>query len=471
MVVQSLRMKINSLRKYKSVSASIIQKGFEVSVDRKKYQVIYPPEVWNSFPHSLHQVFAETVAYYFTYHLYFKEKTRLEYYFAPSLPQSLFINGLLMTLQEAILELPEKKFTPDYLFKLLYQSQHDVRFYPPNNNTSRVYDVKPYVPDTQKVIIPMSLGKDSLLTFAVTRELGLKQRLVFFVEPQSTNEEKNKKKLGQLFMDEFGVPISYIPVTLGSLREKGGTQWGWDMMLTQYTLLLIPYLYYDKANFLLWSQEQNYELSSKTDFGLTLTMNYDETSKWRMYLTSLLSYFGSPAGVGSLNEPLREFTDTFILHNRYPEIAKYQLSCDNDHKNAGKNRWCYSCEDCTWHYIYFLAIGIDPLNVGFSENMLSINKLQYYSVFKRTTKPERNYVFQHTDDFLFAMYLAYKGPVINKFKDEYLDYVQKNIQRWWSLYYSGLHSMPTVPYSLRNKISFIYSTEIKKMQEKFSSYL
>ncbi|MEK7165942.1 MAG: hypothetical protein AAB874_04015, partial [Patescibacteria group bacterium] len=413
-------MNDDTLRNCVNVSTTLIQNGFEVKVDRKQFQVVYPVEVWNAFPKHLHQEFSETAAFYFTYHLFFKNKQRLQYQFSPSLTHTLFITGLLMTLPEVILEIPKAKFSVDALLRLLYQSQHDVIF-SPKNIKQQIPITQSYRSSEKNVVIPLSLGKDSLLTFGITRELGCSQKLVFFVEPHSRNEVNNKIKLGRDFMKEFGVNITYIPVTLGALREVGRTQWGWDLILTEYTLILLPYLYQEKANYLLWSQEQNYNLPMNTEFGMTLTMNFDETNKWRMYLSALLSYFGSPAQVGSLNEPLLEFSDTYILHNRYPEIGKYQLSCDNDHKNARSSRWCHACAECSRFYIYLLAMGIDPHRVGLKDNMLTANKMRYCDAFENDTE---NLTFQFTDDLLLALYFIHqrgiKGAVVELFKKKYL---------------------------------------------------
>lgn len=446
--------------------------GFTVQVNNKNYAVSYPPEIWQTFPQNLHKLIAETAAYYFTYHLYFKNKTPLRYEFAPSITHSLFIHGLFMTLPEAVLELPKAKFSIDALFKMLYQSQHDLQ-YSHSPKPQPPFLVKPYESLANKVIFPLSMGKDSLLTFALTRELGLIQRPVFFVEPHSVYEVNNKKKLGKEFMQKFDIPITYIQVPLGSLREKGGTQWGWDLMLTQYTLLLLPYLYYEKAGYLLWSQEQNYNISNPTEFGLTITMNYDETNKWRQALNSLLAYFGSPAYVGSLNEPLLEFSDTFILHHRYPDIAKFQLSCDNDHKNARTSRWCHACRECARFYVYLLAYGIDPKTIGITENMLTAKHIRDFDIFD-DKKVEENYVYQFTPDLLFALYLVYKrgikGAVVERFSKQYLTSIERILTELIDKY-TRLYSSDTVPEKLWRKIVPIYKSELIDFRRLINSCL
>lgn len=445
--------------------------GFDVTVNSKNYNISYPHEVWDAFPENLRQVFSETAAYYFTYHLYFQKRQPLVYQFPPSLTHTFFINGLLMTLPEAVIEIPKARFSADQLFKMLYQSQHDLTYLP--GAFSSRYSVNPYSPVWQKVMIPLSLGKDSLLTFAVTRELGLEQTLIFFVEPHSRNETKNKLSLGKEFVRQFHVPIIYVPVGLGTLREAGGTQWGWDLMLTEYTLLAIPYLYYKNIGYLLWSQEQNYHIPTVTHFDLNLTMNYDETSKWRLQLTQLLAYFGSSAIVGSLNEPLMEFTDVYILHHRYPEVAKFHLSCDNDHKNAKSSRWCHACAECSRFYIYLLAIGIDPGKVGLVDNMLLGHKVRYSDVLAKNEA--YHYTYQFETDTLFALYLVYKrgikGAVIDRFKRQYLRFIEKEVKKGLIDRYTKLHSILTLPEKFKTRTLTIYSEELIKMRRDISQFV
>ena len=445
--------------------------GFDVFVDSQRFEVTYPLVIWQSFPQNLRQQFAETVAFYFTYHLYFKDKKPLNYQFSPSLTHSLFINGLLMVLPEAILEISKAKFTALHLFEMLYQSQHELTYSPQTLHSD--YKITPYAPNEKKVMIPLSMGKDSLLTFGITRELGLDQTLVFFVEPHSQNEIKNKLALGKEFMNTFQVPITYIPVSLGALREAGGTQWGWDLILTEYTLLSLPFLHFNKIGYFLWSQEQNYHIPTTTPFGLTLTMNYDETKKWRLMLTQLLSYFGSPAVVGSLNEPLMEFTDVYILHHRYPEIARFHLSCDNDHKNARKSRWCHACAECSRFYIYLLAMGVDPARVGIRENMLLSNKLRYSDVLEKETG--YHYTYQFATDTLFALYLVYKrgikGAVVDRFKKMYLERMEKEMSLGLLNKYTSLHSSQTIPSIFKPRVLAIYKEELANMRTTISQFV
>ena len=96
--------------------------------------------------------------------------------------------------------------------------------------------------------------------------------------------------------------------------------------------------------------------------------------------------------VVSLIEPLYELAVVKILHNRYPDLGKYQMSCFPDENEYGKHHhWCGHCSKCARIYIFLKANGILPKRIGFKNDMLMLKYKHLYSLFG-VEKKEGNFV-------------------------------------------------------------------------------
>ncbi|MBI3385505.1 hypothetical protein HY031_00275 [Candidatus Gottesmanbacteria bacterium] len=450
------------------IRAQLVSGGARVLVNNRAFDTTYPYDVWKSFPKALRRPFADTLAYFFTAHFGLEKPRRLFYEFPPPQALSLFVHGLFYSLPEAVLEIPEAKFTSRGLMKSLFNSGFQTYFHGHPHPTPMV---KPS-PLNHRAIIPFSFGKDSLLTYSVAKEIGLTPIPIFFVEPESILENINKEKLRVSFQKEFGETIIPLPIPLGKLRQGKGLLWGWDLLLTQYTLLLLPYLYSTKAGYFFWSNEQSTNETESDKEGFTINTTFEQTVGWTLNLNNLLRQFSSSTMLGSLIEPLHELAILSILHRRYAEIGKYQLSCFNDESISRHQRWCGRCYECARVYIFLLAIGIDPKRVGFVDDMLALSKKNLYYMFdaKELTRP-LNILFQSWGERLIAFYMAYrrgvKGDLIELFKKQLLELVIKQKDELFTQYFT-IHSTETIPNSLRTKVLRIYRAEMRRLKRELT---
>lgn len=447
------------------IRTKLLPNGFAVGVNDRWLNNVYPSRVWSALPKTLRQQLTDNAAYFFTAHFAFENKTPLNYLFPPPSLLSFFTHGLWYSLPEAVLEIPEAKFTSEGLLRDAYNSGFRTTF---RGHPYRVTAINPPKTQPNVFLLPFSFGKDSLLTYAVSREIGLKPRPVFFVEPTSTFENLNKEKLRKQFQKEFNENITPFPIILGTLRQKGALLWGWDMLLTQYTLLLLPYLHYWKPQYFFWSNEQSTNDVEKDKQGYIINTTYEQGIFWTVHLNNLLRAFSSNTTIGSIIEPLHEMAILYILHHRYREIGKYQLSCFNDDPTSKTQKWCGNCYECARVYIFLLGAGINPQTVGFVDNMLTIKKKKLYYMFehKELTRP-LNILFQSWGERLLAFYLAYKrgikGDLITLFERQLLPLVLKQKNALFTQYF-GLHSMETIPEKLTPKLLKIYREELTRFR-------
>ncbi|MBI5732812.1 hypothetical protein HY967_02545 [Candidatus Jorgensenbacteria bacterium] len=451
------------------IRTKLLPNGFAVEVNSHWVKNVYPLSVWSAFPKALRQSLADNAAYFFTAHFAFENKSRLDYRFPPPSLLSFFTHGLWYSLPEAVLEIPEAKFTSAGLLRDAYNSGLRTTFHGHPYPTKATQAAKV---NQRTFLFPFSFGKDSLLTYAVSREIGLKPNPVFFVEPTSSYENANKEKLRTQFQKEFAQHITPFPMTLGNFRQKGALLWGWDMLLTQYTLLLIPYLHYWKPQYFFWSNEQSTNDVEPDKQGYIINTTYEQGIFWTVHLNNLLRSFSSNAMVGSIIEPLHEMAILYILHHRYKEIGKYQLSCFNDDPKSKTQKWCGRCYECARVYIFLLGVGINPKSVGFVDDMLAMDKKKLYYMFdyKERTRP-LNILFQSWGERLIAFYLAWKrgvrGELISLFEQQLLPQVIKEKDHLFNTYLK-VHSTETIPAELKPKLLTIYESELLKFRREIT---
>ena len=453
------------------VFTKILSNGFSVVVDGKSYETNYPHQIWQNFPQALKEQLAESAAYFFTVHLSFFKKGTINYLFPPPLANNLFFQGLFYSVPELTLTNPEEGYKTSLLLKMFFKSDYQVIF----SGIPKGFSVSTIDNNLKTAVIPFSLGKDSLLTYGLCRELGFDIHNFFLVEPSCIFENINKDRLIKDFSEEFKTKVTIFPISLGKLRQNTAAKWGWDMLLMQYTLLLMPYVHWIKPAYFLWSNEQSTNEIVMDKEGYPINITYEQSIGWTQKMNNLLRIFSSPALLGSLLEPLHEIVILYILHKRYPQIGKYQLSCLNEHRKSRKQRWCCSCFECARVYLFLTVIGLDPADVGFNENMLDKQDVKLFNILSEDWPGDKRVVedSSYGERFL-AFYLAYrrgvKGKMIDIFKLKFLPRTQKLVKKLYAKYFR-IYPSKTIPQELLEKITPIYQSELGKLKEELTPYL
>lgn len=442
------------------VKAEVEREGISVWLDKKEFRTTYPRHVWQPYPIQLKTQLARSLAFAFTYHLTL-QKRYLHYQFPPPPVWSYFYHGLTYSLPEMVLD-EDNPYKTSELLKSIFESNYYCRFtgLPEVQTVHNGSDLQP-----DRAVIPFSFGKDSLLTYCISREIGLTPALFFMAEPASPYENKNKEKLRTAFEKEFVDTVHVIPLELGRLRQKSGLMWGWDLLLLQYTLVLLPYLYSNKAAYFFWSNEQSTNDVETDAEGYPINPTYEQSSGWTLNLNNVLRLFGSNATIGSIIEPVHEIFISYLLHRRYPEVAKYQLSCFNDAPASKTKRWCGECYDCARVYLFLVAVGVDPKTVGFTDDMLADEKADLFYIFSLRKNPlqeQQRFLTSFNERYL-AFYLAcrrgVKGDLVQRFKRDLLGRIVRQAPALIDRYIR-LYDGPTVPLKLASQIYRIYRTEL-----------
>jgi hypothetical protein len=126
------------------------------------------------------------------------------------------------------------------------------------------------------------------------------------------------------------------------------------------------------------------------------------------------------AKVGSLVGPLNEIAVIKCLHQAFPELAKYQMSCFCDLPEAEEHRWCCNCSKCARNYAFLKAIGVDPEKLGFWSDMFNEECKKFFSIWegKETYGFDRSGLGKGEQEL--ALFLAYKNKSDNEFLQDFM---------------------------------------------------
>lgn len=456
-------IKVNGVAK---VSVRLIESGILVNINNYQIRLRYPPSIWNRFPKGHRRILSQNLTYALTFQLpyLYTSLKRMFYNMPVPLSESFFFKAFLLALPSTAMMNPQKegRITSN-LLRRLYEINYIF--------TQQKTDIPPYNRTSLKdrAIMPFTFGKDSLLTLALATELGIHVYPIYISEPYSPFEEYIKKQLSEPFKREFHKQIGFLRNTLGILREPDGW-YGWELQLTQYSLMFLPYVYAKRAAYIFFSNEQSCDSTVIDEDGFKCNPVYEQSHEWLLQNSLMTSIIGGNSlRIGSLLEPIHDLGIMKILHTRYPEYGKFQTSCDMPDKPKSDGRWCENCSKCGRIYIFLCAIGVDPKTIGFKHDLLRSKYQHLYTLFTTNRIKETGYDQSEAgrDEQILAFYMAYKngykGPVMNLFVRHYLAYAKKHEKKLRQIYF-GIHSTKTVPQELRTKLLRIYRQELDNLR-------
>lgn len=431
----------------------------------------YPNNIWQNYPKENKVKLLDNITYIFTAHLPFLLKGNIRLEYNTGYPQAFsWANQCFM------------RFLTAYWY--LYRGRRGTKVFPLLKTllNSRAYfsetkDVPPRFPETidEKIIIPFTFGKDSFLTYQVAKEIGLSPILVYFNEPTEEFAGKHKKDLIKKFSRANQEKIYYLENPPGSLREYGEGWFGWELSLTSWAFLSLPFAYRHRAGYLVVSNE-----ASCNDFfydreNLKVVPDYEQSGQATEEL-SLLSQALSEGEVYTTTflQGLHEIAILAILKNRCPQNLPYLMSCWAETKAAANKRWCADCSKCARIFLYLAANGIEPVrDAGFQDNLFLPAYRQFYNVFDGYAKGTGFDAFgTNRDEQLLAFYLTYlrgnRQPLVKEFagspaKAEAEARFNELVDKYFCL-----HPEWITPVQWKKKIDRIFQESLKAARDEIS---
>lgn len=440
------------------IQNKLLKRGFSINLLRGA-KLEYPKGIWEDFDKETKKIIIDNLTYLKVspYAMYLDK----EMYFDFSLPylKDMGDRGVIADIPKVA---EEDKASARELIENF--KSKDIKF--------RDMDIKSINKETDEAaILGISFGKDSLLSYGIAREIGLRTRLVF-VEDCWDMETAHKLLLIKKFEKEFGertdVMIDesdnlscYKRINITNSESIVGSN-----AMNGYMVMLLPFAFGYKANKIIFGNEQNFNDFFINKDGFKVYPSYEQSSEWmKEQNNSLGGFTNNGVRVTSLIEPIYNIAEVKVLFNRYPEIAKYQMSCGLLNTRKRKDRWCYNCPMCAKAFLYIGAFGIEPQIISFNKDLFGRGYEQLYPLFNDNPKRVYEKPKAVRDEQLFAFYLAFRngcrGHLIDRFKEGFLEEAEEREDELYNKFFR-IHDAGSVNGKLRESINSIYREELGK---------
>ncbi len=448
------------------IHSKSIKNGFSVEFRNDSLPVTYPKNYWEKTPEETRLALVDNLALATTMHLPIVfDVPEIVYHSGRPLLESYFVENFFRDIPSCT-EV-DGTDTVEYVrrfFNTLYRFEDPIIKIPSDDP----------VEDGFRAIVGMSFGKDSLLTYAVARELGLDPEMAYIVEHSMTYEEKHKTALAKQFKKEFNKDLHIIKHETGKLRDYPYlglpfSEFGWALQSTEYALECIPLAYALQGKYILFGNEQTTSATYMDKYGWLVNPCWDQTHNWTVHIDQMTKMFsGRSVGTGSLIEPLMDMMVQRTLAHRYPDIAKYQMSCFTETEAGRDYKWCHHCTICAKMYLLCEGGGIDPSLVGFRENMLNREHKNRFTLFGGTSNLPYLHSDTAMDEQLFAFYSAVrknaKGGLVEDFKSSEMYNEAKEREDELFKKFITVYEPISIPTDLKDKVMSIFKEEVDSFE-------
>jgi len=449
---------------YLEVNASYTDDSIRVKINGKEHDIKYPENIWRHLDEPIKKSIVDHIAFLSTNYLplVLKKKGIIYDTRLPMMDCFSFKSMLFDLPSSAVLDGKNTVNYTRHYFNL------DFVFSP----EEPIVWSKGFEP-SNAAIISFTSGKDSLLTLAVCRELGLEPILINVVEPSNTYEYKHKIEILRGLNREFGIKYYTVPHEMGLFHDakymsSEETSLGWGNQLLYYLFIYLPFVLHHKARYLFYGNEFSCDKEVVNAEGFRTNFCYDQSSHWTRQLDIAMRLLtNSSTKVGSLVGPLNEIAIIKCLHQGFPDLAKYQMSCFCDIPVAEGHRWCCNCSKCARNYAFIKAMGGDVEKLGFWRDMFSEDCQKFFSIWggEETFGFDRSGLGREEQEL--ALFLACARSPDNEFLQNYMKRSRYNhvdgdgeeaeelFKKDYAFYF-GIQDYPAIPRELRDSVYEIY---------------
>ncbi len=440
------------------VKSKEIAKGIRIALDGNSSDILYPVPIWDKFPKNLKEVLIDNLTYSKTMIANIVNGSdKVEYDTSTPLLKSFFDACCLKDIPRIPADKNTGLKTQELVKKFInseYKFLKEGTKYPD-------YDAEA----EDGAVIAFSFGKDSLLSYALLEEAGLEQQPVY-IKDMFDHEAQLKDNLKIKFESEFKKSIAVIEDTSDKLLLKIEDTFNplITNALNSYTLMLLPFSYYHNYRYIVFGNEHNLNYCFTNRDGFKSYASYDQTREWVEQQTAFMSILTSnKVKVFSPIDSIYNLATMKILNSRYPQYAKYQVTCPLE--DSKKNDiWCGGCSECAKIFVILRALNLNVKEKGFKTDMLSRNHKKFFSLFNGKDVLVYDKPKNSRDEQLLMFYLAYKndakGDLIEEFKKSYLEEAKEREEELYKKYLSVSES-ENIPLDIKKRIIPILKEELR----------
>lgn len=469
--------------------------------------LIYPKEVWSFYPEKKKQKLKRNLSYLLTLPLpLLANFKKIDYNIAEPEFKKKFQKLMLRDLPTSTFEYKQdfEKIKKQYLSLNISFNKGDKNKIQKNNNknqrniklksksnqfkqnnkqnnkykqskTNKIDDA-----DNIDTIISFSMGKDSLLSLAISKEINLKPLALYINDTVSPTENKIKIRTLRKISNKIKIKTAVVTNSVEKLNDfetwdREEMSLNYAHMVTSFCFISLPFIHFYNAKNLIIGNEKNMDFYLKLR-NKKLYPSYDQSSEWTKEQEKMLNNFENKenkfenVNVFSVIRPLTNIAIIKILYSRYPDFAVFQNSCYGldalgNSRNSTKKRWCLNCSACKDTSLFLTAFGINPKIVGL-EKMFDKKYKKNYALFKKRKEVKEVYDILVSRDqellaLLFALRNGSKGYIIELFKKHYLKEALSREDELRKKYFKLYQSR--IPKEYKSKILSIYKEELKDL--------
>jgi hypothetical protein len=369
------------------VSTEIDDVGFSLALSgawqSPSYHLRFPEEVWQGF--LAKEALVRELAYVLTMAPPLIAGSPAVWYDRPS-PQ--FFDIYNSCFEQAI---------PNLVENIPSESSDEIltRFRTTNRNFPKAgHGTKLPLPEKwhhQRIILPFSFGKDSLLSLATLTQLGFEVIPVAIDERVLPRCVALRKKL-QPQLSTLGFEVREVINEIQLLSDYQV----WELPETRlhqvhvhfvYLLAMLPFVFFYKAPWIVFNNELHNSLDYQHREGYLLPrMVMQSSSTLTKFKKILAAMSGGQIRLANLLAGLGDFAIHWILHDTFSEYGDLRLSCHME--MCEHERWCHDCSRCARAFLFFLAMGTDPFAHGFIESMTTKDKAHHFALSEEPIHPD-----------------------------------------------------------------------------------
>lgn len=442
---------------------SLEKEGIKVKHEGSDYRLSYPKEIWRKYPKKSKQFLFDNLAHLLTINsALVKGEEQVEYNTSFPLFKSFFDKVVLNSLPHAVDDYPVSTFE---MMKQFFNTEYnfkDLRVKRP------FYRGKSSGKKKERAIISLSCGKDSLLSLGLARELGLEPIGVYINDTVSPPENKIKLEFLGKIARESGLRLFKVANEMEKLNDfetwgKEESCVGYTHMMTGFSLMVLPFNYYFNAGYTVVGNQANMNFKFLNADGFWTYPSFDQSRKWMKQQNIMLGLMTEDrVKLVSLIEGLTNLAIMKILHGRYKNLGKYQVSCDCLDYSVEK-RWCHDCNKCCRLYLMMKAVGAETKTVGFHKDLLKKEYEKHYSLFGGKEVDAHEKSVEAREEQLFCFYLAeqrgVKGELVELFREKFSAEAEKRVEELRKKFL-GVGGMSSVPGELKEKLRGILEEEL-----------
>lgn len=433
--------------------------GIDVEFNKKKYNLEYPENIWKGYPKPAKDFLVDNIAHLSTIcSPLIAEKNNVRYNTSLPMFSSFFRDTVINSLPHATDDYNQS--TTNFIRNFM---NIDFQFKDANIKVP-FYDAV----NEEKALLPLSCGKDSLLSLAVCTEIGLKPTCVYINDTVSPTENKTKLKLLKKVAGEFKVETVAIKNEIEQINdfETHGAEEtcvSYCHMIPGFAFISLPATYYYKTKYIVIGNQQDMNFSFVNKEGFRTIPSYNQTSVGTKEISGIIrASTKDNVRVVSVIEPLTNIAIMKLLHTRYKEYGKYQISCDLlDRSN--EDRWCHNCSKCARLSLFMIANNQNPKEMGMRGPMLSKKHKRCYALFNGKEQDVYEKSKEAIEQQMFAFYLAhrngYKGYMMDMFKKRFLNEAKEREDEFHNKFFK-VYEPITLPPRIKRKVVSLYKEEL-----------